>query len=106
MRDSDRYERVDRYEDRDRARGPPPLDDDRHYRPRDRYDDMPARNRDRRRFDSASYYDEYRPRASENVRYSSDHGNRSRQSSPKKKSSHAQGGGRGYRRGGADADLD
>ena len=60
MRDSDRYDRADRYEDRDRACGPPLQDDDRHYRPRDRYDDMPARDRDRRRFDSASYYDDGR----------------------------------------------
>ncbi|KAK5707751.1 hypothetical protein LTR97_000289 [Elasticomyces elasticus] len=63
---------------------------------------------------TASYYDEYRPRASENPRYSSEQGvgagagagagERSRQSSPKK------GAGRkaregGYRRG-ADSDLD
>ncbi|TKA73044.1 hypothetical protein B0A55_08130 [Friedmanniomyces simplex] len=60
---------------------------------------------------TASYYDEYRPRASENPRYSSEQGvrasagaGRSRQSSPKK------GAGRkaregGYRRG-ADSDLD
>ncbi len=50
---------------------------------------------------TASYYDEYRPRASENPRYSSDHGNRSRQGSPKKKQGARSG---GYRRG-ADSDL-
>ncbi|KAK4540123.1 hypothetical protein LTR36_009788 [Oleoguttula mirabilis] len=58
---------------------------------------------------TASYYDEYRPRASENPRYSSDHGKRSRQSSPRKGGGGggAKKGGRegGYRRG-ADSDLD
>lgn len=59
---------------------------------------------------TASYYDEYRPRASENPRYSSDYGHanrasRSRQSSPRKKAP-ARGGGGGYRRGGTDSDLE
>ncbi len=50
---------------------------------------------------TASYYDEYRPRAASQSRYASEYAaNRSRQSSPKKKSA-----GGGYRRG-ADSDLD
>ncbi|KAK5123812.1 hypothetical protein LTR85_002448 [Meristemomyces frigidus] len=57
---------------------------------------------------TASYYEEYRPRASENPRYSSDHGKRSRQSSPRKGGGGAArkvGREGGYRRG-ADSDLD
>lgn len=60
---------------------------------------------------TASYYDEYRPRASENPRYSSDYGraNRSstnRQSSPRKKQGGGGGRSGGYRRGGTDSDLE
>lgn len=59
---------------------------------------------------TSSYYDEYRPRASENPRYSSDYGHanrasKSRQSSPRKKQT-GRGGGGGYRRGGTDSDLE
>ena len=54
---------------------------------------------------SASYYDAYRPRASENPRYSSDRVDQRRQSSPKKKTPARGGGPGGYRRG-ADSDLD
>jgi hypothetical protein len=56
---------------------------------------------------TASYYDEYRPRASENPRYSSEYtgANRVRQSSPKKKTPVGKKGRDGYRRG-ADSDLD
>ena len=50
---------------------------------------------------TASYYDEYRPKAQENPRYSSEQGGRSRQSSPKKEARREG----GYRRG-ADSDLD
>ncbi|KAK1049302.1 hypothetical protein LTR33_014806, partial [Friedmanniomyces endolithicus] len=58
---------------------------------------------------TASYYDEYRPRAVENPRYSSEQGvrgggGRSRQSSPKKAAGRKAREG-GYRRG-ADSDLD
>lgn len=53
---------------------------------------------------TASYYEEYRPRASENPRYTSDQGGRSRQSSPKKGAAR-KGRDGGYRRG-ADSDLD
>ncbi|KAF7194566.1 hypothetical protein HII31_04072 [Pseudocercospora fuligena] len=52
---------------------------------------------------TASYYDEYRPRASENPRYSSEYRS-TRQSSPKKKDRGARSG--GYRRGGQDSDLE
>lgn len=52
---------------------------------------------------SASYYDEYRPRASENPRYSSEYRS-TRQSSPKKKDRGGRSG--GYRRGGQDSDLE
>lgn len=59
---------------------------------------------------TASYYEEYRPRASENPRYSSDRpsasGNRSRQSSPKKGGGGKKGGRDGGYRRGADSDLD
>lgn len=60
---------------------------------------------------TSSYYDEYRPRASENPRYSSDYGHanrasKSRQSSPRKKPQGGRGGGGGYRRGGTDSDLE
>ncbi|KAI5361831.1 hypothetical protein Slin15195_G054820 [Septoria linicola] len=56
---------------------------------------------------TASYYDEYRPRASDNPRYSTEHGtrterSRTRQSSPRKKESRKG----GYRRGGQDSDLE
>ncbi|CAK1365301.1 unnamed protein product [Cercospora beticola] len=56
---------------------------------------------------TASYYDEYRPRASDNPRYSSEFGtrterSRTRQSSPRKKETRKG----GYRRGGQDSDLD
>jgi hypothetical protein len=54
---------------------------------------------------TASYYDEYRPRATSNPRYSSDYGQShrsSRQSSPRKKERRAG----GYRRGGLDSDLE
>ncbi|KAK3070112.1 hypothetical protein LTR53_011032, partial [Teratosphaeriaceae sp. CCFEE 6253] len=56
---------------------------------------------------TASYYDEYRPRAAENPQYSSERvagGGRSRQSSPKKGAGRKARDG-GYRRG-ADSDLD
>ncbi|EGP89010.1 unnamed protein product [Zymoseptoria tritici ST99CH_3D7] len=55
---------------------------------------------------TASYYDEYRPRASENPRYSTEYGRRTSGSPTKKK---AGGGGArsgGYRRGGQDSDLE
>ena len=60
---------------------------------------------------TASYYDEYRPRASDNPRYSSEFGgtpgrterSRTRQSSPRKKTETRKG---GYRRGGQDSDLE
>ena len=54
---------------------------------------------------SASYYEAYRPRAVSNPRYSAEHANRSRQSSPKKKTTQARASHGGYRRG-ADSDLD
>lgn len=52
---------------------------------------------------SASYYDEYRPRAEANPRYESEYTGKSRQSSPKKGAGRK--GREGYRRG-ADSDLD
>lgn len=52
---------------------------------------------------SASYYNEYRPRASENPRYSSEYRS-TRQSSPKKRDRSSRPG--GYRRGGQDSDLE
>lgn len=54
---------------------------------------------------TSSYYDEYRPRAAESSRGSSDHGRRSRQSSPKKGGARRNGREGGYRRG-ADSDLE
>ncbi|KAK4625489.1 uncharacterized protein CLAFUR5_05627 [Fulvia fulva] len=58
---------------------------------------------------TSSYYDEYRPRASDNPRYSREfaHSERERsgrQSSPRKKQGGARSG--GYRRGGTDSDLE
>ena len=55
-----------------------------------------------------SYYENYRPRPTESPRYSSDPINRSRQSSPRKKTTRREGaGGGGYRRGaGQDSELD
>lgn len=53
---------------------------------------------------TASYYDEYRPRASENPRYSSEYrSTRQSSQSPRKKDRAGRG---GYRRGGQDSDLE